>query len=301
MRKFLLFATLFAVLTLTSVADDANCAADSGSAADSSRDHALLQKSVRMAASTMEMDASHGTCNSYSDVGRGPFGVGNFRPVPRVKAATLTPELFHQTYVVPNRPVLISGAAENLFHDVDSFWNIKRLHTSEFAGEKQPVRQRHVRLAGCCVDNLLNVSEIYASPTRTVHFEHVTFEELLRDPPKERRLGLKQEYFHKIKNKTFLRNFGPAEGPMSNLCQDLEKESDGSFNLHLSNQGGAVPHSHAATLNVCVQGAKRWIMVDPLDYQNDTVRAIFERHDKVRAEASQEVNFSYTSQDWFMN
>ena len=70
--------------------------------------------------------------------------------------------------------------------------------------------------------------------------------------------ALQKEYFAKLKvtNSSLLHPSGA----------DRSQVADSTFNLHISNQGGVLPHSHAATLNTLLFGAKRWILIDPLDY-----------------------------------
>lgn len=74
----------------------------------------------------------------------------------------------------------------------------------------------------------------------------------------------------------------------------------GTFNLHMSNQGGAIPHSHRSTLNTLMFGKKRWIMINPLDYPSDLARVAVEQFLRASTQRSPSINApTYTSQEWF--
>merc|ERR1719356_277079 len=85
------------------------------------------------------------------------------------------------------------------------------------------------------------------------------------------------------------------------LHQEKPKTLHGSFNLHLSNRGGAIPHSHTTTLNVLFEGAKRWLLVNPLDYPTTEARTKFEQIDKMWEQrfGGQATSEPYTSQVWY--
>merc|ERR1712232_361360 len=67
--------------------------------------------------------------------------------------------------------------------------------------------------------------------------------------------------------------------------------------------GGAIPHSHKTTLNTCMYGAKRWILVNPMDYPSPEVRAKFEQIDKMKLQRQGNVaeQEEYSSQHWYSN
>merc|ERR1712039_989403 len=101
-----------------------------------------------------------------------------------------------------------------------------------------------------------------------------------------------QEYLHLLNGDNFL---------YSEHGKRKVNIGTSTFNLHLSNQGGAIPHSHHATFNLCFQGVKRWVLIDPMDYPNDSSRALMEQFDWVHWQRSAEGGVGYTSQHWFMH
>merc|ERR1712232_690054 len=112
---------------------------------------------------------------------------------------------------------------------------------------------------------------------------------LSRPFPGSPRNKLTKDYFNKLQNRSFLR-WGN---------ESLLPSKRSTFNLHLSNQGGAIPHSHHTTLNICMYGAKRWLIVNASDFPDDNARAHFEQIDKMVEQKSKKVLKNYSSQDWF--
>eukprot|EP00747_Dinoflagellata_sp_TGD_P179371 gnl/TRDRNA2_/TRDRNA2_30079_c0_seq1.p1 gnl/TRDRNA2_/TRDRNA2_30079_c0~~gnl/TRDRNA2_/TRDRNA2_30079_c0_seq1.p1 ORF type:complete len:374 (-),score=29.62 gnl/TRDRNA2_/TRDRNA2_30079_c0_seq1:28-1149(-) len=217
----------------------------------------------------------------------GPFAHAMQKPIDRVNAEDLTPGRFHEQYIKTNRPVVVSGAASNLF--VDSPWTVDDVMNDPYANIPQPVKTHQLRLSAH-EKTKMTVPEIFAHPGRAVHFEPVVWSSLTQEKLHPRRMHLKKDFFAKFRNSTFLQH--------ENL-RDKRFIHRTSFNLHLSNQGGAIPHSHQSTLNVLLHGAKRWIMVNPMDYRSDADRAAFETIDD-QVNQRKGTSSIRTSQSWFM-
>lgn len=180
---------------------------------------------------------------------KGPHESKFLREVERVEASKLTPESFFELYVSRNRPVIIEGASDALFRDFPNAWTPDALMKHRYSDLPQEVAHW-----GCHneKDAIMNVSGIFTSPTHAVLFigNGITFDEIRSDP----QWLLQRSYFDKLRT--------------ANVFINMSKSGRYKhFNLHLSNQGGTVPHSHSPTLNMCMFGAKRWIMVDPLYYK----------------------------------
>lgn len=219
----------------------------------------------------------------------GPTETGLRMEIDRISASQLTTERFFKWYVHPNRPVIISGAADALFHDFPDAWTPDALSNAAYSELKQPVITKQARVLGSSgsPDANLTIKEIFEYPSRAIMFRSVAFGVLRQDSQSLEmfapELQLQQTYFRKLR-----------EPRSPNVFLNTANESDG-FNLHLSNQGGALPHSHHSTLNVCMYGAKRWILVNPFDYTSSSAREAFEMMTIVGDAA-----MGVTSQDWFI-
>jgi len=212
---------------------------------------------------------------------RGPLETGLRREIERMDVTRLTPEIFFKWYVHLNRPVLISGASHDLFEGFPDQWTPGALSKSEHSDLKQPVVQQQARVIDKAEDEL-TIKEIFDQKGRTVLFEKYEFDVLQSEPAEPQNWMYQQTYFQKLRS--------------TNTFLNSSHGSD-TFNLHVSNQGGALPHSHSPTLNLCMYGAKRWIMVDPFEYTGLNVtdgRETFEMMEVWGSAAE-----GATSQAWF--
>eukprot|EP00971_Amphidinium_carterae_P122576 2426831-Amphidinium_carterae.1 len=145
--------------------------------------------------------------------------------------------------VAQNSPVLIESAAEDLFENVS--WTPESLLCRAGALERQGVVQNKTRLVGY-KDGYMDINSLLSGDGRAVLFQAYNFNDLDDGEAPQ----LQKEYFSKLKVN-------------NSLLQPQHEATSNTFNLHISNKGGALPHSHAATLNVLLHGAKRWLLVDP--------------------------------------
>ena len=83
------------------------------------------------------------------------------------------------------------------------------------------------------------------------------------------------------------------------------KNTHGMFNLHFSNNGGTLPHSHKSATNILFQGRKRWILVDPMAYGKCEDQIDFELHKscpyvgEYKQKYKENLPCKYNSTSWF--
>lgn len=199
----------------------------------------------------------------------GPYDNGNRREVPRVKASDLSYDRFFQEYVLPNKMVIIEGATQNIFKDAPDAWTPTALAQAPFSELLQPVVKKSGRVVD--VEAYLSLPQVFAQVDKTIMFNKSLFGELLSSSAEHIPLSnllFQRQFLLKMKNDSFL-NFNGTH--FDSL--------DSSFNLHVSHQGGSLPHSHAPTMNMLFHGSKRWIMVDPMEYPDADARYRFEKMD----------------------
>mmetsp|Transcript_21631 Transcript_21631/g.50542 ORF Transcript_21631/g.50542 Transcript_21631/m.50542 type:complete len:373 (-) Transcript_21631:252-1370(-) len=185
-----------------------------------------------------------------------------------------------------NKPVLIRGAAENLFNEVDTAWSIEGILQSQHADQLLPVSYGG-RISQSNTRGRMALKEIVERQNMTVSFWNWQFEELSEQAPdvssrQSLPLKLQKEYFAKMKAENFVRPKG-------------WKKLGGQFNLHLSHRGGALPHSHNPVINVLFQGAKRWILVDPAEVPPTVDKYKFELMDVQPFNSPS----TYSAHQWF--
>lgn len=211
--------------------------------------------------------------------------------VMHVDVSELTPELFHQRYVKRNLAVIVHGAAGNIFSDIPS-WSVRGLLSSPHASTKQrcmltgaSLNWRELSEGNWSADSIhtgiemMDLHELVAYPKRAVLFRTVPFkllwpEAAYWDAP----MSLQRQYFQKLRERNVLQH------------ANASRMEPSFFNLHLSNQGGAMPHFHSAVINVLFQGSKKWILIDPLQVDSGF-------HSFLQMSQS---TFQ-TSQEWFGN
>jgi hypothetical protein len=168
----------------------------------------------------------------------------------RVPVSELTPATFLSRFVIPRRPVIIQGAAANLFHGTedDGIWSVGGLERAKHANEKLPIKQGDVGYSLDGVGNpnsplQLDVAEVFQQTNRTVVFMKEKIS-ALQAPVSSARNSLFSELFSTYRER-------------NNIASDFTEAI-----LSLANQAGATPHAHGAVVNVLFQGAKRWIISD---------------------------------------
>lgn len=205
-----------------------------------------------------------------------------------VDVAQMTPELFKRRYLIPRTPVILRGASKDMLRGSEHLWTPEALVKSRYAGIKQPVHRSAGRIVSPAAQ-WMTVDEIFKEPDRTVLFDKTKFTKLAGKLKKKKRLKLQQQYFRKLHHNKLLQH-------QDRIFPKPPKNVEATFNLHVSNQGGALPHSHGATINALLYGAKRWFLKDPRTFKSRERQLKFEMMKKHSIHDNKD---NYTSHQWF--
>jgi len=217
---------------------------------------------------------------------------GMQQEVQKIDVSEITPELFHERYVRRNLPVIVRGAAGNIFLDAAS-WTVEGLLANPVSRIKQRCLLSGANSWGQLsrgkwgADRLpnntrmLDLHELVEYPTRAVLFRTVPFKLLWPAAAHwDEAMSLQRFYFAKLRQSNMLQHTNTSIMEPS------------FFNLHVSNQGGAMPHLHDAVMNVLFQGTKKWILFDPLQVNISSRTSGWKRSRRL-------VSMNRTSQEWF--
>jgi len=194
----------------------------------------------------------------------------NVLPIPTEDAndPKVTGNYIYEKYYQHNIPFLIKNAAQNMFH------NYANIHTEYLLKHFNMTDKTQTNKASGRIVNLFeqnkSLEDCLLLPDRCVYFRKFHFvkdssmDEVMWPHPDER---------------TFLR---PVHREFINQMKDESlmwgQNRTGTFNVHISNRGGALPHSHSQAVNILHQGRKRWIIVRASDYGICEDQIDFELH-----------------------
>eukprot|EP00971_Amphidinium_carterae_P073342 1450215-Amphidinium_carterae.1 len=156
---------------------------------------------------------NHFACaNTVSDSSSSPRRglVAMQKDVPIANVSDIKDGFQNSIFWKTSKPVLIRGAAEDLFHETDSSWSIAGLLKSKHADQLLPVSYGG-RISQSNTRGRMQLKELIARENMTVSFFNWPFSELGPEAPSSSwkqggiELGLQKEYFAKLKPKNFVR------------------------------------------------------------------------------------------------
>jgi hypothetical protein len=210
---------------------------------------------------------------------------------------SLTSEEFIEKYVKGGRPLLLKNAS-HLFVDEPELFTEARLLSSPIgamnvtttsSGREISADPHHKE----ATDPLGTVARLFHAHERTVFFQAWAVN------AGRWRLGAQSAT-----------RAGPAGDESRNVSEfafkHLKRKNPlfryrGEFNFLMANEGGVLPHSHAAVMNVLTQGAKRWTLI-PRDlypgYRPDAARGPPAQR-KLEDWAHTGPRTTYRSREWY--
>lgn len=191
----------------------------------------------------------------------------NVLPIPTEDAndPKVTADYIYNKYYKFNLPFLIKNAAQNLFD------NYMEINTNFILNQFDLTDRTHLNEGSGRIVNLggeKSIMECLLEDKRCVYFRK----------------------FHFVKDQDGVRFPSPGDNhflrPMHRYFSSGMKDdtflwgvnTTGTYNLHISNRGGALPHSHSQAINILHQGAKRWILVNSRAYNKCEDQIDFELH-----------------------
>jgi len=194
----------------------------------------------------------------------------NVLPIPTEDAndPKVTGQYIYEKYYQHNIPFLIKNAAQNMFH------NYANINTAYLLKHFNMTDKTQTNKASGRIVNLFeqtkSLEDCLLVPDRCVYFRKFHFvkdssmDEVLWPNPDERFFlrPVHYEFINQMKDESLM----------------WGQNRTGTFNVHISNRGGALPHSHSQAVNILHQGRKRWIIVRPSDYGICEDQIDFELH-----------------------
>eukprot|EP00747_Dinoflagellata_sp_TGD_P069852 gnl/TRDRNA2_/TRDRNA2_156320_c2_seq12.p1 gnl/TRDRNA2_/TRDRNA2_156320_c2~~gnl/TRDRNA2_/TRDRNA2_156320_c2_seq12.p1 ORF type:complete len:367 (+),score=40.57 gnl/TRDRNA2_/TRDRNA2_156320_c2_seq12:69-1169(+) len=200
-----------------------------------------------------------------------------------------------------DRPVLIRGGAADLFRKTgaNSMWTIEGL-LQKPAQRFQVLGSHGVGIANLPDEYLQDLPGVPAPSKRIL-----TINEALKEEH-QTVIWAAMETNELVSNETLRKDHqdtSPLEAeyfrtlnPGSMFLRQNTDFKVCTFVLHISNQGGALPHFHEPVVNSLFQGAKRWILYN---FEHCQDAGCQQSSDMLQVVESRWVEAGYTSHDWF--
>lgn len=235
-------------------------------------------------------------CHAYDNKCAQNAGYGGkMLQVPTVDASSImTSAAFIKEHVKAGRPLLLKNAS-HLFISNTELFTAEALKASPLAsymvdvtasGREVANREANKKTS----DPLVPLQDIFQGDKREVFFQAWTVEDGSPAPDSTQdHLGRPAKF--KVSGdqsfdvSTYAFKHVKRKNPLF--------RHEGAFNFIMANEGGVLPHNHAAVFNILTQGAKRWTLVPPESYANHHAQKSFEDWKDTKT------GTTYLSESWY--
>lgn len=225
-------------------------------------------------------------CRAYDNACAGKAGYGGLlKSVPTVDASRpdfMTSLEFISAHVEGRQPLLIKNASQLFLHHPELFTHEALLQSpladdwiTTTSSGREVTNREHFKKA---TEPLSPLRKLFEGDKRTVFFQawHVKEDGELGGAASH-----VDDNYRLSKPEKFTvagdQSFSVSSYAFAHVRHDHGLFThQGAFNFLMANEGGVLPHSHAAVLNVLTQGAKRWTLVAPSAYKTRDEQTQFE-------------------------